>query len=247
MDKLNALPVQAKALVVLAVLGVIFGVFYFLVLPDAEAQVRSAQSKNKQAQVKIAKLRTYGDASRLQKLEAEEKKLRERLEANKAMLPSDERMADLTEELAQQADERGLVVLESSKGEIVPEDYVKRIPVDMHVQGTLPALISFLDALAQPGMRLMTVTDLELKARAIKDFMPDLPKMARSMRFGRNARPEDIQRATIQNQIALLDAYDVASKRATIDARFTVNAYSYTGKLAPPVDKKHRRKRRRRR
>lgn len=249
MDKFNALPLQAKLLALIATLGVLFAGFYFVLLDDLETQKTGARARVTKAQTDAKKLKTYGEPQRMEKLVEEEKKLRDRLEANKGMLPEKEKIADLTEVLERQADERGLNVKEREK--LAPEmlDYVKRIPVRMKVEGTFPAIVSFIGALAQPGMRLMTVDDISLRAIPLKEFMPKVRDAAplASRRGAAGGADTAAQRAAVQQLLGQLDSYEEALKRATISATFTVSAYSFTGQLVPPDEKAKRRKNKRRR
>jgi Tfp pilus assembly protein PilO len=250
-DKFNALPLQAKLLALIATLGVLFAGFYFVLLDDLEGQKAGAKGRVTKAQTDAKKLKTYGEPQRLEKLVEEEQKLRDRLEANKSMLPEKEKIADLTEVLERQADERGLNVKEREKLDAEMLDYVKRIPVRMKVEGTFPAIVSFIGALAQPGMRLMTVDDITLKAIPIKEFMPkgvrDVNVVAPRRGAAAGGADSAAQRAAVQQLLGQLDSYEEALKRATISATFTVSAYSFTGQLVPPDEKAKRRKNKRRR
>lgn len=255
MDRFNDLSTPAKILTVFVVMAVIAGGFYFLLISDVEAQITSAEAQRKAAEAEAAQLGQQTPASELERLKADEKELKERLERNKELLPRKEELPRLIASIKGKADELGLKILRFVKNDRQLEDYIAKIPVQMEVEATFPVLIAFFDALADEGMRMMTVTDIDLNILPIKRFIPEQEKDNRRERR-RNLTPDDVRRAAMAELIARLDAYDAGLKRAKIAASFTVNAFSYTGKLlsaeerkkrARAARKKSRKKKRRRR
>ncbi len=171
MDRLESLPFPHKVLITVLVLALVAGAGYFLMISDVEASIGAANSKLKKAQGNLAQLKKYEDGKLLADLRAEEDELKEQLAANKALLPEDEKIPALITSIKRQADERGLKINLFAKGDRQSEDYVDVIPVDMEVEGSFFVVVSFFEALAQPGMRMMTVNDLTIKAFDVKQLM----------------------------------------------------------------------------
>lgn len=246
MDRFEALPLPQRVLIIFAVLAPAAGGLYFLVITDILEETAASRSRVVRAEQKAQTLKVFDDDSELNALIEEEREILEQLEANKALLPDEEKIPALITAIKRQADERGLKILKFRKGERDLDDYVAVIPVDMEVQGSYPVLISFLEALAQPGMRMMTVSDLTLDHLAVKKFMDDeggyqkvlgrqkTRKMTTSGAVEQGeGNPSDIV-------IAKLDAYQAALNRYQIRAEFTVNAYSYTGQVLTPEQRQKR-------
>ncbi len=244
MDKFNAQPIHVRIAVILVALAALGAGTYFSLVEEIEQGITAQTSKAKKAQDEAEKLeKQYGDTALLEALEKEEADLRAQLEANKELLPTEGRIPSLISALQREANDRGLKINKFKPGSREVDDYLARIPVEMTVETTYPVLISFFTALAQPGMRMMTVKDLKLKALPMKDFI-DKTKLRDSAKVSQpltasNADPTARARenyAAVAALLAMLDAYDEAVKRSRIEASFVVNAYSYTGRPLSPEE-----------
>lgn len=261
MDRFEALPTPQKVLIAFAVLAAVAGLFYFLLIADVEGQIGSAQARVRKAEQDAAKLKQYESGQMLRDLDAEEAELKEQLAANKALLPKEEKIPQLITSIKRQADERGLKILLFKKGDRFPEDYVDIIPVEMEVQGSFPVVVSFFEALAQPNMRMMTVNELELKAVSIKKLMtkasgtsgvPD-PR-ARKVSSASAGRSEGGHGQSghgpmtpTEQLIQRIEDYEGAADKMQVIAKFTVHAYSYSGKLLDDEERARRAKRKKKR
>ena len=245
MEQFEALPLPHKVLLVFLVLASIAGVFYFMLIGDIEEEIAQSQAKVRKVEQEAAQLKRYENKDLMAALEAELAELKEQLAANKALLPKDEMIPSLITSIKRQADELGLKIVSFQKQERFSEDYVDVIPVKMEVEGSFPVVVSFYDALAQPGMRTMTVTDLTFKAMPVKDLLKDnaglpvLGAIADSSSTAK-ARTEAGPKSPIQAFIDRLDEYDRAIDRMRVNANFKVNAYSYTGNLLTPEERAKR-------
>jgi len=248
MDQLNDAPIQVKALVILVFAGLIFAVFYFMLLEEVRGSITSAQNAKKKAEDEVLTLKRYEDTSQLKQLKLKEEQLKKRLKANKERLPTEEKIADLFEAMARRAETQGLELGTRTKLPPEYEDYVKKVPIKMTVKGTFPAVIKYFRSLTGNDMRLVTLSSLHIKQLSFTDVMPEVEKQRRITRrdqFGRPAVSEEVSAA--RELVSKLDAYDEGRPRARVQADFVVTAYSYTGKLAPAGKKKRRKRRRRRR
>lgn len=258
MDRFEALPTPQKALVFFLAVAGVAGALYFLLIDGAQTKITAAVNETSKHENKAATLKKYEDEGLFTALAAEEEELKEQLAANKALLPEKEQIPSLITSIKRQADERGLKILKFDKKDRMLDDYVDIIPVKMEVEGAFPVVVSFLEALAQPGMRMMTVKDLELRA------IPFRKQAMASMAFGaaggdrRMNRPPaakdpkyrtDIAAADFGNAqlIAKLDDYAKVIGNWKIHAQFTVNAYSYSGQLLSAAERAERDKFRKRR
>ena len=248
MNKFEALPLPQKLLAGFLAMALLGGGYYFLVISDIETSIQAAQVKARKAQQKVAQLKKYESGELLKALEAEEAELKEQLAANKALLPEDERMPNLITSIKRQADERGLKILLIKREEKVLDDYVALNPVETEVEGTFPVVIAFFEALAKPGMRMMTVNNLHLEALDVKTIIEErrLDAMTGPTPGAivlNQVKAEDADRKKLsptEQFLERLDTYDAAVERMRVKASFTINAYSYTGKLLSAAERKKR-------
>jgi Tfp pilus assembly protein PilO len=244
-ERFEALPTPQKLLVGFLVLALAGGGFYFLMISEAEAAITAAKSKVRKSEQKIAQLKKYESGDLLRALKAEEAKLQEQLAANKALLPEEEKLPALITSIKRQADERGLKINLFKKRPRIADEYVDIIPVGMEVEGSFPVVVSFFEALAQPGMRMMTVSGLDMEAVDVKSLIDErrVEEQTTSIPgMGLSPGPTiDKKNMTpTQHFLMKLDKYEAAVDRMRVKSKFTVNAYSYTGKLLTPEQRKTR-------
>lgn len=259
MDRLDALPFPQKALIGFLLMALMAGAGYFLVIADVEAAIVGSTSQLQKSQAKLAQLKKYEDGKLLADLRAEEDELKEQLAANKALLPEDEKIPALITSIKRQADERGLKINLFAKGQRQSEDYVDLIPVDMEVEGSFPVVVSFFEALAQPGMRMMTVNDLTIEAFDVKSLMeksggkkrgerpPPGKNQPKSSKDGSGKQGTNRGTGPLETFLGELDAYEKATENMRVTATFTVYAFSYTGGLLSAEERKKRGKKRKKR
>lgn len=248
MNKFEALPLPQKLLAAFLALALLGGGYYFLIISDIELSIQAAQAKARKSQQKVAQLKKYESGELLKALQAEEAELKEQLAANKSLLPEDERMPNLITSIKRQADERGLKILLIKREEKTLDDYVALNPVETQVEGSFPVVISFFEALAQPGMRMMTVNDLHIEALNVKKLIEErrVDAMAGptpSALVIANANAEEAEKKQMsptEQFLERLDSYDTAVERMRVKASFVINAYSYTGKLLSAEERKKR-------
>jgi len=243
MDRFEALPTPQKLLIGFLVFAVAGGLFYFLMISEAEAAVSAAKSKVRKFEQKVLQLKKYESGELSRTLQAEEAELQEQLAANKALLPEEEKLPALITSIKRQADERGLKINLFKKKKRYPEDYVDLIPVEMEVEGSFPVVVSFFDALAQPGMRMMTVSGLDMEALDVKSIMDERRQdqqtsMIPGTGFSSGKKVDKKNMTPTEIFLDKLDTYEAAVDRMRIKAKFIVNAYSYTGKLLTAEQRK---------
>ena len=249
MDRFDALPTPQKVMVVFIIMALVAGGFYFLLITDAQARITAAKGQLRRTEQKAQQLKKFENPQLLKDANNEYKDLQDQVQANRALLPKEEKIPSLITSIKRQADERGLEIIRFEKGTREHEDYVDSIPVKMEVQGSFPVVVSFFDALAQPGMRLMTLSDIDLTAVSLKRLMAPKPELNPSTGVPQMVSPVSgvVQKANrrgrrtpLEQYIHKLDEYQVAVDQMQINARFTVNAYTYTGKTLTPQERAKR-------
>lgn len=252
MDRFDALPTPQKVLIAFLAMAATAGLFYFLLISDVEARIGSAEQSVRQAQTKKAQLEKFGTGELQRALQAEEADLEEQLADNKALLPQEDKIPALITSIKRQADERGLKIEMFKKQERIPDDYVDIVPVAMEVTGTFPVVVSFFEALAQPGMRMMTVDGLELTAVSMNEQMREGPGRSYGgagspppdWRTGRTRAGDDRNLSPAEKFLRKIELYERTADRMKVNASFTVNAYSYTGDLLTAEQREQIRRRR---
>ncbi|MEZ4266169.1 MAG: type 4a pilus biogenesis protein PilO [Myxococcota bacterium] len=258
MDRFEALPTPQKALIFFLVVALVAGGLYFLLIDGAQAKITSAVNETSNHEKKAATLKKYEDDELFTALAAEEEELKEQLAANKALLPEKEQIPALITSIKRQADERGLKILKFDKKDRMPDDYVDIIPVKMEVEGAFPVVVSFLEALAQPGMRMMTVKDLELRAVPFRKQAANILVTGSRGSDKRTTKPGSAKDPSYSaaeagagpgtsQVISKLDDYAKVIGNWKIQAQFTVNAYSYSGQLLDAKERAQRDKSKKRR
>lgn len=253
MEQFEALPLPHKVLIVFLAMACVAGLFYFLLISDLEADIALSQKKITKTEQKAAQLKRYESPELMAALDQQMAELKEQLAANKALLPEAEQIPALITSIKRQADELGLKIERFEKTERSSEDYVDTIPVKMEVEGSFPVVVAFFEALAQPGMRMMTVTDMNFKSLPIKELMeresafPVVGGMPSSGGRAGKGSGRDGPSSPIQQFIDRLDNYERAVGNMRVAAKFTVNAYSYTGQLLSNEERTRRSRMKKRR
>jgi type IV pilus assembly protein PilO len=258
MERFEALPTAQKALICFLVVAGVAGALYFLLIDGAYAKVGAAVAQTAGHEKKAATLKKYEDPELFTALAAEEEELKEQLAANKALLPEKEQIPSLITSIKRQADERGLKILKFDKKDRQPDDYVDIIPVKMEVEGAFPVVVSFFEALAQPGMRMMTVKNLKLKALPYRKQATDILGTGSRNTDERKTKPGSRKDPSYSEAeagaspgtsalIGKLDEYAKVIGNWKVQAEFTVNAYSYSGKLLDDKERAARDKSQKRR
>ena len=243
MGRFESLPLPQRAVIIFLVLAGAAGGYFFMFIEPIKEGIAAAQAKLVRTENTTQSLHPYEDEGKLKLLEEDTREIADKLEANKALLPSDEKIPSLITAIKRQADERGLKILKFKKHDRILDDYVAFVPVQMIVQASYPVVISFLEALAQPGMRMMTVTEIQLKSLPVDDFVDTgFGELSEAEKNYADAGVGGARRASANTDpltelIAKFESFENALERYQIRAKFVVNAYSYTGRLLTPEER----------
>lgn len=252
LERFESLPLPQQLVMLFLALAFVGGGYYFIIIGSIEARKSQARNTELQAEKRLQSLKRYEDDSQFKLLEQERKDVEDQLLANRALLPDDDKLPTLITRIKRQADERGLKILRFSRKDHILDDWVSAVPVEIAVEGSFPVIISFLEALAQPGMRMMTVADLKLMSQPIGRFLDDDKAGAETDTvalgpLGLGGEGDSIggeesigggpSLSPALELLAKLDDFEDARDRYQMRALFTVNAYSYTGRPLSAAEK----------
>lgn len=249
MEKFLRLPLYQRLIIVAVVLAVIAGGYYFLVISDVTAQTAAEKSKTKKIDQELTGLAAYQDKQKREKLQSEFDEEQQKIEENKRMLPSDEEIPSFLISIKADADLAGLEILKFETKEGEKEDYYKRIPVEMEVRGNFHQQVKFFKTLAAPRKRIVNITELDIERPPL-----NLKELKRIVGISALKEQEDFfievkkarskgERETVAEvRQRWFREWEEARKMEVFKAKFTANAFSYTGTPLPEADKAKRTK-----
>jgi type IV pilus assembly protein PilO len=249
MEKFLRLPLYQRLAIVAALLAVIAGGYYFLIIAEFVDQAAAEEGKTQRIQQELTGLAAYQDKEKREKLQTEFEEEQKKIEENKKMLPSDEEIPSFLISIKADADLAGLEILKFETKEAALEDYYKRIPVEMEVRGNFHQQVKFFKTLAAPRKRIVNITDLDIERPPL-----NLKELKRIVGISNLKAQEDFQiearktkakgeRETVaQVRAKWFAEWEEARKMEVFKARFTANTFSYTGTPVPEADRAKRAK-----
>ena len=166
MDKLKTLKPEHKLLLSILALGLVAGLYYFLVIMDLDEQTNATKGKLNQLTMEKNKFKDSKGAMEIERLKEKYAQVLRQIEENKKILPEEERLAEFIHSLETDAEESGVMILSYEPKKPASDDFYNELPVDMKVRGTYVQLVRFLKLMAEPKKRLANVRDLQLSASA---------------------------------------------------------------------------------
>ncbi|MFH1531132.1 MAG: type 4a pilus biogenesis protein PilO [Pseudomonadota bacterium] len=164
MDQLKNLKPEHKLLLAILGLGIVAGLYYFLVIMDLDEQINATSGRLNQLTQEKNKFKDFKGAVEVERLKEKYAQVLRQIEENKKVLPEEERLAEFIHSLETDAEEAGVTIISYEPGKRAGMDFYDELPVDMEVQGTFVQLVRFLKLMAEPKKRLANVRDLELSA-----------------------------------------------------------------------------------
>jgi len=177
MDQLKNLKPEQKLLLAILGLGIVAGLFYFLVIMDQDEKINAAGARLNQLTKEKNQFKNYKGALEVERLKEKYAQVLRQIEENKKVLPDEERLAEFIHSLETDAEEAGVIIISYEPAGRGGMNFYDELPVDMEVQGTFVQLVRFLKLMAEPTKRLANVRDLQLKS------------LARSQRAARKVTP----------------------------------------------------------
>ncbi len=237
LDKLNLLPPKQKAMVAAgAILGVL-AVFYLLLISPAADDADRIRAQANSAQRTLRKLKVKADPKAAVKLDPanDPARLRTKLDELVARLAKGGTYSNLVHHLKREADALGLKMTKITRVEPYKDDYVLVSPIRIEAKAAFPVLVSFFDKLSKEKERTLVVSNLFLRSRPVKEFMP---KHEPGSILRQNRDQEGSEESIARAKIRKLDAYITAANIAMIRINFNVDAYTYTGKSLTAEERK---------
>ncbi|MBM4352958.1 MAG: hypothetical protein FJ109_04065 [Deltaproteobacteria bacterium] len=215
MDKFKKLPPQYKLLIGIGFLGLVAGLYYYLVIMDMDDQFANQRNAYNAAQKELTQFKDFKGELEIAELREQYAQVIKQIEENKKIVPDKDNVPQLLAGLEADAIEAGLTVVGKEQKETQHENYYNRIPIQFEVSGSYLDFIKFLKLIVEPGKRLVAASNFDMKVVLKKKARKDT-----------------------QTPAPLLAGGQVAGTESEIAAKFIVEGYTYTGAPAPVVGKK---------
>lgn len=237
MEQFLKLPPLQKLGVLAAILVVIGGGAYFMLIDPELGRKTQSEILFKKTQKELAELQAQATEDGLRKLRTAKDQLVEEDKENRKMLPTSNEVPDFIESVQKDAIASGLSVSRFDRLKTERHDLVNAIPVKMTVQGSMLHLISFLRIYAGNERRVITLTNI-----VIEDVRPDHGALKKVLEASKPL--EDQQRGAKtpeEKLVASIELRHLARKKSQVRATFVAYAYTWTGEKPDGVTvKKHK-------
>jgi Tfp pilus assembly protein PilO len=147
MAELARMPPRQKAMVFLAIGGVLALLYWKFVYKDLDESLEQAQAEHDTKVGRAAKL--AADIPKYEELRARITKLRELIEKNQTALPSDAELPAFFESVQRKVAESGAEIRKWSNGSGEQVESFVRVPVEIEMSGTYLQIKKFFASLAQ--------------------------------------------------------------------------------------------------
>jgi Tfp pilus assembly protein PilO len=232
-EQLNKLEPKKKAMVFGGTLLGLFVVFQMLLIGPANSEAESAEKKVEQLQAELKKIIIKPKKKKVVDPSKDPVRLKAQVKSYAQRLKKGGAYPNLVTHLKERADKLGLKITKIFRDEPYVENYVRIYPVRIEAVAHYPVFVTFLKQLSEESDRLLLISNLTLNRRSLSSFYSKGAMGAR-LKKSNDMTEEDVAR----NRIAELDAYSEAAKRSTITIKFSVDAYSYTGKALTAAQRK---------
>lgn len=214
MDKLKQLTPQHKLIIGVAFLGVVAGLFYYLVIMNLDDQIGAQKGLYTQAQNELKQFKDFRGEVEIAELRESYAQVIKKIEENKKIIPDKENLPGLMSGLETDALEAGLSVISKEQRTSEFEDYYYGIPIKFEVNGSYLQLMKFLKLISEPGKRLVNIKQLDIKMAKKK------------------------KRKQADAQSPFMSSGKVATPESALVASFIVTGFTYTGEKAGRKKKK---------
>ncbi len=142
-DSIVKLPTSRKVLILLLILAVILGLYFYLIyLPKSELLNKKTEELAK-LEMQVRELRII--AANMKRFQAEAAKLREELKFAMGQLPTSKEIPSLLANISNLGKEAGLEFLLFRPGAEIAKEFYAEIPVEIKVRGTYHDVAVFFD------------------------------------------------------------------------------------------------------
>jgi len=230
MEQFMKLPPLQKAGVLAAILVVIAGGGYFMLI---EPEIGRKEQNNKllrKARGELKGVLEKASEAELRKLRRRKDRLVEEDKENRKMLPTSDEVPDFIESVQRDAVASRLRVSRFDRLKTQHHELVNAIPVKMTVEGSMLHLISFMRIYSGSDRRMITIDKL-----LIEHVKADLGALKKELE---PTEPTDIlnkvaNKTDAEKKLQLIKIARLAQRSAKVRATFVAYAYTWTGKPPP--------------
>ncbi len=208
MDQFKNLPPQYKLLIGVGFLGFVAAAWYYLVIMEMDAEVNQLKASHMQIQEQLNQFKDFRGEIEIAELREQYAEVIKKIEENKEIIPTEEKLPQLMSSLESDALEAGLVLVSKEQMAADAEDFYYKIPIKMEVTGSFLSLIRFLKLIALPSKRLVNASLFDIQVL-------DTQKKQRKAEGGAASPFSSSGR--------------VAAAESEISATFVVSGFTYTG------------------
>jgi Tfp pilus assembly protein PilO len=164
MDKFKKLPPQYKLLIGIGFLGIVAGLYYYLVIMELENSVADQRNAYANTQKALEEFKDFRGEIEIAELREQYALVIKKIEENKKIIPDQEHLPQLMSSLETAALEAGVVVTSKEQKEKEHENFYFRLPIRFQIQGSYLNIVKFLKLVTEPGRRLVAARDFDIKA-----------------------------------------------------------------------------------
>lgn len=221
MDKFKALPPQYKLLIGVGFLGVVAGLFYYLVIMSIDEQIAQQRAGFAKVQRDLAEFKDFRGELEIAELREAYAEVVRKIEANKEIIPDDENLPKLMADLETAALQSGLTVISKEQKQREYADFFTKTPIRFAVSGSYLGLVKFLKLIARPRQRLVNVRQMNIESLDAKGGRRKKTKTDDDVLFSAEGK--------------------VAALESRIQAGLTIDGFTYIGG-SKSKDKKKKKK-----
>jgi type IV pilus assembly protein PilO len=166
LDKIAKLPTPKKIMILIGILLLISGGYYYLFYMPKQTEISQLQSKLDQLQSDLIKKQTI--ARKLAKFKKEVAKLNEDFTIALVQLPNKKEVPALLYNVSRLGRETGLEFLLFKPMPEVKRDFYAEIPVDIKVLGKFHKIVAFFNRVSKLT-RIVNITNLNVSITKISD------------------------------------------------------------------------------
>ena len=159
MDQLAKLPKPVRQAMAPGAAALVLGLYCYLVLFPANAEVRQLQDQAKAKQIELSKAESV--AENLPTFEAEIKNLEGELKVALRQLPDSREIPGLLTDISTLGKNAGLDIKKFTPKAEVPRGFYAEVPLEIHFTGTFHQVVTFFDLVAKLP-RIVNVGELKM-------------------------------------------------------------------------------------
>ncbi len=164
-DKIIPLPFWQRAAAVLALAGLVFGLFYFLIVRSKDDEIIKLKKDHSDIQKKVDDNRTQ--AKKLPELIAKMRGLDEKLKEASKKLPTKKEIPELLEQVSNIGIQSGLEFITFKPGVEVRQEFYSNVPVSLKITGKFHDILTFFDEIAHLP-RIVTIDNIRMQSGSAK-------------------------------------------------------------------------------